>query len=351
MRTIACTAGYGKGGLGQTFTRLIEDARREGTLAGYLGSQIKPGDEGLAKVVVEPISPFLINYTPVRMLNGFRNHAYGDLFDRTVARMLDTCADTYVGFGGQALHSFRRARKLGAGTLELHAANSHVDNVMRQHEKALRRWPIEQSWLNDMQRRKTIVEYAAADVIVAASQYTWDSLVSAGIPDYKLRMLPRIVNPRFVPPVTRPSDGVFRVVYIGSVTVTKGVPVLIEAFSHLTGEAELTLIGGITSRGMKRYIKDWTARDPRIRVAPGDPLEPLQRADVCVHPTFEDGYGYAPAEALACGVMTIVTEDTGMKNLIKDGVNGYIVPTGSWEAILERMEFVRDRRLVARGSA
>jgi len=33
----------------------------------------------------------------------------------------------------------------------------------------------------------------------------------------------------------------------------------------------------------------------------------------------------------------IVTEDTGMKEYVEDGVNGYVVPTGNWEAILERL--------------
>ena len=67
---------------------------------------------------------------------------------------------------------------------------------------------------------------------------------------------------------------------------------------------------------MRRYLERARARDPRISVVPGDPLPHLQRARLCVHPAYEDGFGYAPAEALACGVPVIVTEDTGMKELI-----------------------------------
>ena len=32
---------------------------------------------------------------------------------------------------------------------------------------------------------------------------------------------------------------------------------------------------------------------------PGDPLAHLAGASLCVHPAFEDGFAYAPAEALA----------------------------------------------------
>jgi glycosyltransferase involved in cell wall biosynthesis len=74
----------------------------------------------------------------------------------------------------------------------------------------------------------------------------------------------------------------------------------------------------------------------------------LQQADVYVHPSFEDGFAYAPMEALACKVPVIVTPDTGMKEYVQEGINGYVVPTGDWEAILERLEQLRRSCLVIR---
>jgi glycosyltransferase involved in cell wall biosynthesis len=88
-------------------------------------------------------------------------------------------------------------------------------------------------------------------------------------------------------------------------------------------------------------------------VQPGDPLPVLQKADVFVHPSYEDGFGYAPMEALACGVPVVVTEDTGMKEYVRDGVNGFIVPTGSVDAIvaalrhLARQPFARCSSLLS----
>ena len=49
-------------------------------------------------------------------------------------------------------------------------------------------------------------------------------------------------------------------------------------------------------------------------------------------------------EAMMCGVPVIVTEDTGMKENVIEGENGYVVPTGSWEAILEQMYQVYKNR-------
>jgi glycosyltransferase involved in cell wall biosynthesis len=248
--------------------------------------------------------------------------------------------DTFVGFVGQSLRSFKRARQLHAQRLELHAANSHVDNVVRQHAKATKRYPIEHPWIGEGQHAKTLKEYDEADVIWVASEYTRRTFLEAGVLEKKLVRIHLQTDPRFRPPTVRPSDGIFRVVFVGNLTVGKGVPLLVEAFSRLSSpDAELTLVGGWSSSGMRKYLKQAIAGDPRIRIAPGDPLPHLQKADVCVHPTYEDGWAYAPAEAMACGVPIIVSDDTGMKELVREGVNGYVVPTGNEDALYERLDF------------
>ena len=341
---IACNAPHGSGGLGQHLAQLVTAARAGGGPVRYYSTGPAAGDA--AGVAVGPGAyPWLARYTPVRFSPGWKNGLNGELFDRAVARRLAGPVATYTGFGGQALRSFRRARLLGATELLLQAANSHVDHLARRHAEAIRRWPIESSWLNARQQRRTRAEYATADMIDCASQYTWDSFVAAGVPAAKLRRIALLPGERFRPPPARPAAGVFRVVYVGSLSVMKGIPVLVEAFAKLARkDAELTLVGGWGTTGMKRYMQTALARDPRIKVAPGDPLPHLHRASVCVHPTFEDGFAYAPMEAMATGLPVIVTEDTGMKEHVREGENGYVVPTGDVDALVQRLEHLASRR-------
>jgi glycosyltransferase involved in cell wall biosynthesis len=337
--TISCGTGYGGGGLGQHLAQVVEEARAAGRLSAYYAGAIAPGD---AAGRVIPRSPLLglAGYTPLRFSWARTLHLGAELFDRAVARSLRGPIDTFVGFGGLSLHSFRRARELGARRLELHAANSHVGNVMRQHARALADYPFDSPWIGRGQVAKTLKEYELADLIWVASEYTRQSFLDAGFPQSKLARFHLQTAARFVPPQTRPDDGIFRVVYVGGLTVGKGVPLLVRAFSRLKNEsAKLTLVGGVSSRGMKRFLKEAMARDPRIVLAPGDPLPHLWQADVYVHPTYEDGWAYAPAEALACGVPVIVTHDTGMKELVHEGENGYVVPTGDEDAIHEGLSF------------
>lgn len=332
-KSVACSAPYGSGGLGQHFTQIVEEARQEGKLTAYYSAGVQPGDA--CGQVISVSSRRWLPYTPLRYSPGWLNHLGNEAFDRAVAAQITATAE-FEGFGGQSLHSFHRVRQLGCQVLHLQAANSHVNNVFHQHHTAINRFGIETTWLNIPQRQKTVREYDLADIIHVASDYTRQTFLTAGFPPNKLRRITLNVHPRFAPPKNRSDDGIFRVVYVGSLTVMKGIPVLLEAFSRLAGQdAELILVGGWATRGMRRYIQSWLAKDSRIRLAPGDPLPHLHRASVYVHPTYEDGFAYAPMEALACDVPVIVTEDTGMKEHVKEGINGYIVPTGNWEAILE----------------
>jgi glycosyltransferase involved in cell wall biosynthesis len=120
----------------------------------------------------------------------------------------------------------------------------------------------------------------------------------------------------------------------------------LEAFARIQDQdAQLILVGGSGTDDMESYLRAIVASDRRIRIRPGDPLPYLHRADVLVYPSFEDGLGLAPLEALACGVPVIVTEDTGMKEYVLDGKNGYILPTGDIDALVDQLRAIRFRPL------
>ena len=247
-----------------------------------------------------------------------------------------------MGFVGKSLHTFRRGRELGVDLLELIAANSHIDNVRRLHACAAEDSGLHDSWLNGAQRRRTLKEYALADRIYVHSEYVRQSFLDAGIPAETLVRTVLEVAPRFRPPDERPSDDTFRIAYVGRVEMTKGIALLLEAFKRLpVDDAQLTFVGGWSTRAVRKYMQRHLANDPRIVLAPGDPLPVLHRADVFVNPSYEDGFGYAPMEALACGVPVIVTEDTGMKEYVREGTSGFVVPTGSVDAIVDALDCVR----------
>ena len=343
-QTFSCAASYGDGGMGRHLAQLVEEARAQASLETFYAAVVRPGDAAGQPINMSRFAR-LATLPPLRFDNGWQAYLGNDTFDRMVAARLENAPKTFVGFQGQALRSMQRVRSQNENArLELVAAGTHVSHVARQQERAWKRHPLERGWLNGALRRKILREYELADVIQVSSEHAYGTFRDEGIPSQRLRRVELVTPVRFVPDTAlRPQDGVFRVVFTGSLSVMKGIPVLLEAFARLTQEAELMLVGGWSSRGMRRYLQAWQARDPRIRIAPGDPLPHLQRADVYAHPSWDDGWGYAPMEALACGIPVIVTEDTGMKERVQEGVNGYVTPTGDVRALWERLEQARHR--------
>jgi len=338
MRTLVCNSAYGRGGIGQHFAHLVEESRDAGELHGYVCPSPKDGDAAGRTVTIPGWEAALLRYSPVRWSPSWTNHLFNDAFDRRMAASLRPGVNTLMGFAGKSLRTFRRARALGATRLELIAPNSHVDNVARLHGRAARDAGFDDTWLNDAQRRKTKAEYALADRIYVHSDYVRDTFLSAGFSEDRLVRTTLHPDPRFQPPAARLDDDVFRLVYVGRLDATKGLPLLLRAFRLLdVDRKELTLVGGWSTRQMKTFLQPYLS-DPRIHLAPGDPLPALHTADVFVHPSYEDGFGYAPVEALACGVPVIVTRDTGMKEYVRDGENGYVVPTGDLDALVHRLQ-------------
>ena len=215
------------------------------------------------------------------------------------------------------------------------SANSHFRNVVRQHARAYERHPIERPWVRHLLRRN-LAEYRQAGRVYVSSEYIYESFVREGFDESMLVRFPLTPHPRFVAAAGISDSQTFDILFIGSLTVHKGVALLVDALARLPqDDIRLVLIGGWGTRAMRRYLERACERDARITVAPGDPLARLQRARLCVHPAWEDGFGYAPAEALACGVPVIASEDTGMKELIDPGRTGLVTPTGNEATLAE----------------
>jgi glycosyltransferase involved in cell wall biosynthesis len=200
-------------------------------------------------------------------------------------------------------------------------------------------YPIDRGWLTDYVRRRTVKEYELADAIFITSEYQRASFLEFGVDAAKLIRIDLRPRPQFKPRDHPPSNETFNVVYVGRIDLIKGVPVLLDAFSSAArADWRLTVMGSFSSYGLRRYVSERVQRDHRITLRQyGDPLEVLQGAHVFVHPSFEDGFGYAPMEALAVGVPAIVTDETGMAEHIEEGVNGSVVPAGAVDALADRL--------------
>jgi glycosyltransferase involved in cell wall biosynthesis len=347
---VSCTAPLGAGGLGRHFKEVVDAlGRRQQPVSCISGAERERSGRGGRRLRDELAPAKLLARAPLPLARPWGTRAMFAEFDRYAARMLPD-ADHLIAFNGQALAQLQAARRAGYESVSLISANSHLRHVVRQHERAREQYPIERSWAERLLERN-LAEYERADRIYVASQYTRQSFLDEGVADERLSPFPFTPDPRYAFGAHSNAE-TFDVLYIGSLLVSKGVPLLVDAFRRLAhSDLRLVLIGGWSTPGMRRFIEAACAQDSRINVRPGDPLAHLRAARLCVHPSWEDGFAYAPAEALAGGVPVIVSEDTGMKELIASEREGLIVPTGELATLSEAIDAAYRGEALMRGAA
>jgi len=187
-------------------------------------------------------------------------------------------------------------------------------------------------------------ECGLADTILVGSTFTRDSFITEGLPSEKLTVLPygADVNAFTPKPYSAPrsKNDEFRLLFVGQIGQRKGLSYLLRAYKAFRSpNTRLTLVGGIYGDGEGlipyRQLFEHVPHMPKAELA-----EQYRRADVFVFPTLIEGLGIVVLEAMASG-LPIITTPNGPGDIVRDGIDGYVVPIRDADAILEKLEFLR----------
>jgi glycosyltransferase involved in cell wall biosynthesis len=265
-------------------------------------------------------------------------HWTNEAFDRAVARRIEP-ADVVVAWSGMALHTLRRARALGARTV-VERGSAHIEAQRDLLEEERRRFALPPAAAVDPWAiEKELREYEEADAIAIPSSFVRRTFVARGVPERKLIQVPYGVDLRAFRPGTRTLPG-FRAIYAGALSLRKGIPDLLEAARRAS--VELWLVGPRSSevepflRRDERGVR-WHAPVPQARLP-----ELYREADVFVLASVEEGFGMVIRQALACGLPVVCTDHTAGDDVVRDGVNGFVVPIRDPDAIAARLAALRD---------
>jgi glycosyltransferase involved in cell wall biosynthesis len=204
--------------------------------------------------------------------------------------------------------------------------------------------------------RRSVEEYALASRIRVASSFSKASMMEQGVPAEKIDVVPYPIDVvRFLPPEARAvPSGPLRVCSVAAITFAKGFQYLLEAARAVgASQVHVELVGGTTSRPARAALARLRAGLDVVAGPAANLVEAYHRAELFVLPTLHDGYGFVVAEAMACGLPVVVTDTCGARDLIEDGVTGWVVPAGETAPLVDVLRSaLSDReRLHAMGAA
>lgn len=191
----------------------------------------------------------------------------------------------------------------------------------------------------------------------AISESTRDDLVQRGVPGDRIVVIhPGVDATWYCPDPGTPRAEQPMFLYLGRLKRYKGVEVALRALARarqtrpaLTleiagqGDDRERLEGVAQALGLGGVVKflGYVSEEEKRRL--------LRRAWAVVFPSPKEGWGITNVEAAACGTPALASDSPGLRESVRHGETGYLVPHGEARALAERMlALAADPDLVAR---
>jgi glycosyltransferase involved in cell wall biosynthesis len=179
----------------------------------------------------------------------------------------------------------------------------------------------------------------------AISESTRDDLVRRGVPSERVV----VIHPGVDSTWYRPDPGTPRAerptfLYLGRLKRYKGVEFAIRAIAAARqSRADITL--DICGQGDDRPRLERLAAElglgDAVRflgfVSEDEKRRLLRRAWAVVFPSPKEGWGITNVEAAACGTPALASDSDGLRESVRDGATGYLVPHGDSAALAHRI--------------
>jgi N-acetyl-alpha-D-glucosaminyl L-malate synthase BshA len=186
-----------------------------------------------------------------------------------------------------------------------------------------------------------------SDAVTAISEY----LQRVTVEEFQIRRDVEVI-PNFVNcDVFRPADGKYRraefapeqekvLVHLSNFRPVKRVPDVLEIFHQVRQQipAKLLMIGD----GPDRTVAEWLVREKKITSdvhflgKQNQVQDLLNCADVLLLPSDLESFGLAALEGMACGVPAICSNVGGVSEVVRDGLDGYLVSARDTKSMAAR---------------
>lgn len=175
------------------------------------------------------------------------------------------------------------------------------------------------------------------DAFIALSDFQKKLVSEGGVPEDRIHVRPNFVERSGLPlKISRRSD---QVLYVGRLTREKGVHTLIDAWKKLEGAVpELLIVGdgpckqdltkqakGLPIRFLGQVTRDLVASimsESKLLVVPSE---------------WHETFGLVVIEAMSLGTPAIVSNLGALPEIVDDGVNGMIFPSGDSASLSKKV--------------
>jgi len=194
-----------------------------------------------------------------------------------------------------------------------------------------------------------------ADRYICLTKIMAENLAKMGVDEKKIRVLPNGVDTEFFHPSRAKESNM--VLFVGRISLEKGVHVLLKSLSYLKMPIHLVIIGPpsynakyfqmmlglIRNENKKGYHRIMYLGEQEQT----DLVQWYQEASIFVLPSFWEGFPVANLEALACETPVVATNIGGNPEVISHYENGMLVPPNDPVKLAESIQYLLDNETIA----
>jgi hypothetical protein len=234
--------------------------------------------------------------------------------------------DVFFGFSYASLEALEAEKERGKLCILDQIDPGEMEYEIIRDEQ--HRWPLYVASPMEVSRAyfdRLKKEWLLADAIIVNSEWSRDCNIARGAPAEKIEVVPLAYESNGqVDSVNRRAGHPCRILWVGRVTLQKGIQYLVEAARLLADKPVEFLICGdvaITSKAMAAAPENmrWLGKATFSQKS-----DLYDSATAFVLPTVSDGFAITQLAAFAHGLPVIVTPNCG--KVVADGVTGFVVP-------------------------
>jgi glycosyltransferase involved in cell wall biosynthesis len=180
--------------------------------------------------------------------------------------------------------------------------------------------------------------FRRSDHITVVSNAVAEHVRSTGIDSKPLTVIPNGVDAQLFHPTPTPSNTGKVVLFVGRLVSNKGPEVLVRAAPTILSKhsnARFVMVGD--GPMMKSLMTDsrhnGSSAAFQFLGTRHDVPELMRQATVFVRPSKLEGMPLTVLEAMASGLPVVATPAGGTRELVQEGVNGWLVPAGDSDAL------------------
>lgn len=267
-------------------------------------------------------------------------------FGKKLSKAIPKDSSVFIGLSSFSLEAIDKCKGLGILTIVDHGSlHPEFEKDLIADEEKILGLQSGRFIASDKLIIRQKIEFINADYIFVLSEAAKKSLISKGVPQEKVFVNSCGVDLRSFYK-KEGSDSLFRIIFCGSITPRKGLHYLLKAFQELElPSSEVWIVGTSTDLEYIRYLKkNYPSKNIKYKgsFSQSQLVHVYNECSIFVLPSIADGFGMVVPQAQACGLPVIITENVGAADIIKDGVNGFVVPIRDVDALKNRIKLLYD---------